>query len=45
MALTLTPSERQRIKDICLLFNGQYVLVDNVRYIVDLNKWRYEGMA
>ena len=44
MTLTLTPEERQYIKELCLMFNGQYVIVDGVRFVVPLDKWKYEGM-
>lgn len=40
--LEMTKEDKQRIKDICMLFNGQYVIVDGVRYIVPLTKWQYE---
>ena len=42
--MTLTDAERAYIKMLCLMFNGQYVIVDGVRYVVPLDKWRYEGM-
>ena len=40
---TLTPSELNQIKKICVMFNAQSVTIGNVKYNnLPLNKWKNE---
>lgn len=40
---TLTPPELKQIKEICLMFNAQFIIIGNVKYNnLPLNKWKNE---
>lgn len=42
MIINLTPQEKQRVKDLALMFHSRMAIIDNVRVILPYDKWFYE---
>lgn len=42
MELNFSKEERQRIKELCLMFNSTMLVVDGCKVIVPLARWQYE---